>query len=353
MSKARRALSAFKKRFPAQFRRLFRENQAITYDGDLLHPLADVGLVTRECQEWRCSFLVSAFRGLFIVTDTFTLQERDRVFPLSNDESFFLARKLAVHENDIVLDIGTGSGILALQAATSARYVVATDVNQKALAYARFNAALNSLEHKTEFCYSDVFQQLNGSRFDVIVSNPPVVPTPEGSDFFTHSDGGPMGMSVSTRILKESPSHLRVGGRIQMLGLSFSNERGILLLSEIMEQFHATSTWRFDVLELYNPPLEPVMALTDRFHHVALYPHWRSLLEANRCERLHYLYVCGIADEEGSNLTHTVMTHPMHRTVDSGSWGARLSRLFLAYQGNTESELASRKQVAAAAGGRS
>ncbi len=351
MSGARRALEVFKRQFPGLYRRLFRKSLSITYGGELLHPLEDAGLVVRDGRQWTSPFLVFASRGLFIVTDSFSLQDRDRVFPLSNDESLFLARKLVVGETDVVIDIGTGSGVLALHAARRSRHVVATDINPKALAYAHFNASLNGLEQKIEFCYSDVFRNLNGAAFDVIMSNPPVIPTPEGSGFFMHSDGGAMGMSVSARILAESASHLRLGGQLQMLGTSFSNEQGILLESEIKKQFPETSAWQFDIMELYNPPLEPVTALTDRFHHLAFYPHWLSELQANRCKRLHYLHICGSSRGERLNLTHPVMKEPMHLTAHSGSWKARLSRLFLAYQGNTTSELASLKQVAAAAGG--
>ncbi|MGH9969618.1 MAG: methyltransferase [Pyrinomonadaceae bacterium] len=350
MGNARRALAVFKRRFPSLYRRLFFENERIRYCGELLYPIQDLGIVVRDGEDWRSPFIVTVFDGLFIVTDPFTLSDQNRVFALSSDESFLLARKLALHEKDVVLDVGTGSGIQALHAATRSKYVVATDINHKALRYARFNVALNGLDHKIEICYSDVFQHLNGARFDLILSNPPVVPTPEGSGFFTHSDGGPLGMSVSTRVLTDGASHLKPGGRIQMLSISFSNEQGVLLVSESMKQVYEQSTWRFDLLELYNPPLERLITITDRFRHVPLYPSWIGLLESNRCKRLHYLYVHAVADSERFSLEHRVMKQPQNRTAYCGSWEARLSRLFLAYHRNITSELASKRQVASAAG---
>src|SRR6476620_2392228 len=93
MGRAKRALSVFRRQFPVLFRQLFCESRPIKHGGELLYPIEDVGLVERDSAEWRSSFVVSAFRDLFVVTDSFTRAQRDRVFPLSNDESLFLARK--------------------------------------------------------------------------------------------------------------------------------------------------------------------------------------------------------------------------------------------------------------------
>ena len=107
MSGARRALEVFKRQFPGLYRRLFAKAFQ-SLGGELLHPLEDAGLVVRDGRQWTSPFLVFASRGLFIVTDSFSLQDRDRVFPLST-MSPFLARKLVVGETDVLIDIGTGS----------------------------------------------------------------------------------------------------------------------------------------------------------------------------------------------------------------------------------------------------
>ena len=63
------------------------------------------------------------------------------------------------------LDVGTGSGVQALRAARHAREVVATDVNERALAYARLNAALNGREN-IELRTGSLLEPVAGERFD-------------------------------------------------------------------------------------------------------------------------------------------------------------------------------------------
>ena len=75
-----------------------------------------------------------------------------------------------------VLDLGTGSGIQALRAGRYAGHIVGTDVSERALAYARFNAALNGVA--LELRPGSLFEPVEGERFDRILTNPPFVITP-------------------------------------------------------------------------------------------------------------------------------------------------------------------------------
>ncbi len=82
------------------------------------------------------------------------------------------------HGNDgvSVLDLGTGTGAIALAIAHSLpeAYVTAVDASEKALAVAQENAERLEIE-QVEFIHSDWFEGLVGHRFDVIVSNPPYI----------------------------------------------------------------------------------------------------------------------------------------------------------------------------------
>lgn len=85
-----------------------------------------------------------------------------------------------------VLDLGTGTGALALgvAAAWPEARVVAVDASEDALALARENAAVNGLEGRVEFIRSNWFEALpaGGERFDVIVSNPPYLTEAEAAE---------------------------------------------------------------------------------------------------------------------------------------------------------------------------
>jgi release factor glutamine methyltransferase len=76
------------------------------------------------------------------------------------------------HEGDRVLDMGTGSGVNAILAATKAADVLAVDINPHAVAAARDNAARSGVADRIEVRHSDVFSDVDG-QFDLIVFDPP------------------------------------------------------------------------------------------------------------------------------------------------------------------------------------
>jgi len=77
-----------------------------------------------------------------------------------------------VRESDRVLDMGTGSGVNAILAASKSADVVAVDINPVAVEAARNNAALNGVADRIEVRSSDVFSNVDG-EFDLIIFDPP------------------------------------------------------------------------------------------------------------------------------------------------------------------------------------
>jgi release factor glutamine methyltransferase len=77
-----------------------------------------------------------------------------------------------VRADDRVLDMGTGCGVNAILAASTATRVLAVDINPVAVAAARRNAELNGVADRVEVRQSDVFTDVDG-RFDLIVFDPP------------------------------------------------------------------------------------------------------------------------------------------------------------------------------------
>jgi SAM-dependent methyltransferase len=103
------------------------------------------------------------------------------------------------------LDVGTGLGIQALLLARHAGQVVATDVNERALAYAAFNAALNGVT-TIELRHGSFLEPVAGERFDLAVSNPPYVVSPASELVFR--DGDLAGDGVSEHVVRALPSVL-------------------------------------------------------------------------------------------------------------------------------------------------
>jgi len=112
------------------------------------------------------------------------------------------------------LDVGTGTGVQALLASRHAERVVGTDPNPRALSFARFNALLNDV-HNVEFREGSLFEPVGDERFDLIVSNPPFVVSPD-ADYLYRDSGGP-GDEISRDVVRGAAEHLAPGGTATVL----------------------------------------------------------------------------------------------------------------------------------------
>jgi len=105
-----------------------------------------------------------------------------------------------------VLDLGTGSGVLAILASKlGAENVVATDISERAIRIARRNAELNGVE--IDFRVGDLFDAVRDELFDLIICNPPMTPSPTQLPRFTW--GGVDGRLILDRVIDGAPNHLR------------------------------------------------------------------------------------------------------------------------------------------------
>ncbi|OEJ34632.1 HemK2/MTQ2 family protein methyltransferase [Streptomyces subrutilus] len=118
-----------------------------------------------------------------------------------------------------VLEIGTGTGALALHAARRGATVTAVDVSWAAVASARMNALLHRLPLRV--LHGDFAARTTGQRFDLIVANPPYVPAPGGRLPSRGPqrawDAGPDGRLVIDRICATASARLRPGGALLMV----------------------------------------------------------------------------------------------------------------------------------------
>lgn len=116
------------------------------------------------------------------------------------------------------LDLGTGCGVQALHLAGHADAVTVTDVSERALAYARFNAALAGQDW--EVLAGSMLEPVAGRQFDLVVSNPPFVITPRSGDvpLFEYRDGGSTGDAVVAGLVRGVAPLLAPGGTAQLLG---------------------------------------------------------------------------------------------------------------------------------------
>jgi release factor glutamine methyltransferase len=169
----------------------------------------------------------AAFRDLELKVDPRVLIPRPETEVLVEEAlkaAGDLAARSPANSGLTALDLGTGSGAVALALASEGpfRRVVATDPSPEALEVAKENARALALEERVEFRAGPLFEPLGeGETFHVVVSNPPYVPTTEASELqpevLDWEPGaalfaGPDGLAVLEPLIRGAGRHLRPGG---------------------------------------------------------------------------------------------------------------------------------------------
>lgn len=132
-----------------------------------------------------------------------------------------------VRPADSVLEVGTGCGVIAKRVAERARCVITTDKNPRAVENARLNGV--------EAIMGDLFADLD-SRFDLIIFNPPYLPSRSdlSRDWQTQAwDGGPSGREVIVQFLSQVGNYLTQKGRVLLVISSITG------YEEVTELMHA------------------------------------------------------------------------------------------------------------------
>jgi release factor glutamine methyltransferase len=175
-----------------------------------------VAYITRVREFWGIPFEVSA--DVLVPRPETELLVEEAVTALRDSSQWGSAG------GGVVVDVGTGSGCIAVSLAREApgALVIGTDVSAAALRVARRNAARFAPDGRIRFVRTDLLTGL-AVRADVVVSNPPYVADgdapglapevgghePRGALF-----GGPDGLGVIRRLLDQAASRLRPGGRL-------------------------------------------------------------------------------------------------------------------------------------------
>jgi release factor glutamine methyltransferase len=144
--------------------------------------------------------------------------------------SEFMARHINTKPGDIVLDIGTGSGIQAITAGHRASKVVAVDINPESVFYAQKNVRKSGLENTVTVMEGDLFSSLKRQEtFSVILFTPPYL-NGLPDTFFDHALFDP-DKELLTRFFSEARHYLKPGGYVQMLYSSIADHKKALSIA--------------------------------------------------------------------------------------------------------------------------
>ncbi|WP_458453835.1 HemK2/MTQ2 family protein methyltransferase [Methanobrevibacter sp.] len=177
----------------------------------------------------------------------FIINTDDNVYVPAED-SYMLADNLEIKEGQSVLEIGTGSGIVAMYASRLTDRITVTDINFDACQLAEKNFRENGIDD-IEILFGNMFEPVENRKFDVILFNTPYLPTEDGDvidDTLNYAfDGGLNGRKVIDMFLNEVGNHLNEGGIVQLIQSSLSGNEETLqkldelgFIAEIKEQEH-------------------------------------------------------------------------------------------------------------------
>ena len=225
------------------------------------------------------------FDGITIEADSINDPRQDRVFPIFKKEQVFMCRQIrpllekwktrpagGAHQRSsrpLVLDVGTGSGVLAIWAARHGFKVYAVDISGRSIEFARHNAHANHVKvfeytnwrdfeqsrqpgiwlHHVRFDEELATTLLHKARgpkegcFDLIMLNPPYNPTFEGVTPALHANGGLDGQAEFKRQIRLVPGLLRAGGYCagHQMGVIAAGQPHPNVVSEIEQAFRESN----------------------------------------------------------------------------------------------------------------
>lgn len=187
----------------------------------------------------------------------FKINIDDNVY-IPAEDSYLLADNLEIKQGQSVLEIGTGSGIVAMYASRLTDNITVTDINFDACELARKNFEDNSIEN-IEILFGNLFEPVKNRKFDVILFNTPYLPTEEDEvldDTINYAfDGGLNGRKVIDLFLNEVGNHLNDNGILQIIQSSLSgNEETLEKLDQLgfVSEIAAKEHFFFEDITLIN-----------------------------------------------------------------------------------------------------
>jgi release factor glutamine methyltransferase len=172
-------------------------------------------------------------------------------------DSWMLARALRAERLPAgarVLDVCTGSGLLAVTAALGGAQATAVDLSRRAVLCAELNARLNGV--RVRALRGDLFAPVRGERFDAIVSNPPYLPAEEDGVPARGPrrawDAGRDGRAILDRLCAEAPRHLDADGVLLLVHSSLCDTEATLSALD-------AGSLRTDVIARHRGALGPLL----------------------------------------------------------------------------------------------
>jgi methylase of polypeptide subunit release factors len=269
----------------------------------------------------RCLASVALYpiRDLYIASDRWSNPDHsarqmfpDIVYPALTKSAKQFIDYTSFEPCEDFLELCAGTAPAALLAARSAKNIWATDIAERSIDFAKFNAALNGI-HNVTFALGDLYQPVEGRTFDRITAHPPYVPVLKPAEIFY--GGGEVGEEITKRIIEGLPAKLKAGGRFycrtmgtERIGQNFENR-----VREWLGPNHAEFDVALFAVQTFEPrqfALEETMAKNGGRDQ---YAEWEKLFTKNNVSGL----VIGIVIVQRTTGHRSAFT--IRRTIRTGT----------------------------------
>jgi len=233
------------------------------------------GVLDRSPGGWRSRVRFSTYDGELFVHSAFPTSTPDTVF--LGPDTYRMADAAIAHvharelpiERAVDIGCGTAAGAIAVAKRAPGAEVLAVDINEVALAYARVNVALAGTPAVCP-CRSDLLDAVDGT-FDLIIANPPFMIDPAGRTY--RDGGGPHGHKLSLAIVDAATQRLRPGGSLVLFSGTGIVAGGDPLRDAAADRLRGTDlqwTYREVDPDVYSEELDGAYAEAERIAVVVL-----------------------------------------------------------------------------------
>lgn len=222
--------------------------QIISYFGtDLINTLVELGICKNEDNEFLQTnglILIPYLENYFFVGVPYYFPHclnKDPDVYIGMD-TYKLTSGLLSYKCNKVLDLCSGSGIQIIMGCqkSGAKTGIGVEYNSSTCSVAQFNVILNNMEDVIEIHNASLYESVYSDSFDIIYSNPPFIPVPDGIKYPICGDGGENGLSIVKQIIEGYASHLNQNGYGVMIGEAFASKDHIFL-SDIINDSLSTN----------------------------------------------------------------------------------------------------------------
>jgi hypothetical protein len=276
--------------------------------------LESMGLLKSALESGRYYATVALypFEDLYIASDRWSTPDgtqlsgpEDTVYPAFIPNTRLFIQHLPEWPGAKFLDLCGGTGIAALRAASKgAAQAWSGDIADRSTRFAEFNRKLNGISN-AQMVTSDLYQRLDGLRFDVICAHPPYIPTLQSQWIF--SSGGRDGEEITRSIIQGLPDHLNDGGRF--IALTMGSDRAGQPLECRIREWLGTRHAEFDIALLVRKELDPhtfaLRANRDTIRSREEADLWGRLFAKLQVKSLCYGFIC-IQRRTGAAKTFTI-----------------------------------------------